>query len=118
MGGYHRCLMDEGYPFLYVSQKFLELLGWTKEELANHFDNKFLNMIHLDGRDIQSKSIFRILGKDGYHWISDSMDIEDHHILHGNIAVIYEKEKNDVLSSLTKDYTSLIIWKIRYKSLN
>ena len=37
------------------------------------------------------------------------MDIEDHHILHENIAVIYEKEKNDVLSSLTKDYTSLII---------
>ena len=37
------------------------------------------------------------------------MDIEDHHILHGNIAVIYEKEKNDVFSSLTKDYTSLII---------
>ena len=113
MGGYHRCLMDEGYPFLYVSQKFLELLGWTKEELANHFDNKFLNMIHPDDRDIQSKSIFRILGKDGYHWISDSMDIEDHHILHGNIAditkFIYEKEKNDVLSSLTKDYTSLII---------
>ena len=46
------------------------------------------------------------------------MDIEDHHILHGSIAVIYEKEKNDVLSSLTKDYTSLIIWRIRYKSLN
>lgn len=37
------------------------------------------------------------------------MDIEDHHILHGNIAIIYEKDKNDVLSSLTKDYTSLII---------
>ena len=46
MGGYHRCLMDEGYPFLSVSQKFLELLGWSKEELANHFDNKLLNMIH------------------------------------------------------------------------
>lgn len=46
MDGYHRCLMNEGYPFLYVSQKFLELLGWTKKELANHFDNKFLNMIH------------------------------------------------------------------------
>lgn len=46
MDGYHRCLMDEGYPFLYVSQKFLELLGWSKEELANHFDNKLLNMIH------------------------------------------------------------------------
>ena len=32
IGGYHRCSLEDGYPFLYVSLKFLEMLGWSKKE--------------------------------------------------------------------------------------
>lgn len=47
-GGYHRCSEEEGYPFLYISDRFLELTGWTKEEIEDKFDNKFLNMVHME----------------------------------------------------------------------
>ena len=38
MGGYHRCSLEDGYPFLYVSLKFQEILGWSKEEIETRFD--------------------------------------------------------------------------------
>ena len=44
IGGYHRCSLEDGYPFLYVSLKFQEIFGWSKEGkrqvicwIENHF---------------------------------------------------------------------------------
>lgn len=87
-GGYHRCALDEGFPFLYVSQRFLGMLGWTEEELHEKFDNKFMNLVHpedksiapeyvsriLEGRmsDSYQDVIYRLQCRDGYHWFSDS----------------------------------------------
>lgn len=51
MGGYHRCSLEDGYPFLYVSLKFQEILGWSKEEIETRFDNKLMNMVHPEDRD-------------------------------------------------------------------
>ena len=34
IGGYHRCSLEDGYPFLYVSLKFQEIFGWSKEEMV------------------------------------------------------------------------------------
>ncbi len=39
IGGYHRCSLEDGYPFLYVSLKFQEIFGWSKEEIETRFDN-------------------------------------------------------------------------------
>ena len=33
IGGYHRCSLEDGYPFLYVSLKFQEILGGQKKRL-------------------------------------------------------------------------------------
>ena len=38
-GGYHRCSLEEGHPFLYISDRFLSILGWTREEIKTIFDN-------------------------------------------------------------------------------
>ncbi len=56
-GGYHRCSPAEGYPFLHVSDEFLSILGWTREDIANRFDNKFLNMVHLDDRALLTEFV-------------------------------------------------------------
>lgn len=88
-GGYHRCSEEEGYPFLYISDRFLELTGWTKEEIKDKFDNKFLNMVHMDDEGLVDDyvevvkkhssdnldyldGIYRIQCKEGYRWFADS----------------------------------------------
>ena len=87
-GGYHRCSLEEGHPFLYISNRFLAILGWTREEIRTIFDNKFDNMLHPDDRNLSSDyvtrildtrghgsekdQIYRLLGKDGYHWVTDA----------------------------------------------
>ena len=36
-GGYHRCSLEEGHPFIYISDRFLAILGWTREEIKTEF---------------------------------------------------------------------------------
>lgn len=114
IGGYHRCSLEDGYPFLYVSLKFQEIFGWSKEEIETRFDNKLMNMVHPEDREIDLfNSVFRLLGKDGYHYVSESVEKEGNSILHVHISdvteFIREKEQNDILSALTMDYTSLVL---------
>ena len=114
IGGYHRCSLEEGYPFLYVSLKFQEIFGWSKEEIETRFDNKLMNMVHPEDRNLDLfHSVFRLLGKDGYHYVSESIEKEGDSILHGHISdmteFIREKEQNNILSALTMDYTSLVL---------
>ena len=114
IGGYHRCSLEDGYPFLYVSLKFQEIFGWSKEEIETRFDNKLMNMVHPEDREIDLfNSVFRLLGKDGYHYVSESVEKEGNSILHGHISdvteFIREKQPNTILSALTMDYTSLVL---------
>lgn len=114
IGGYHRCSLEDGYPFLYVSLKFQEIFGWSKEEIETRFDNKLMNMVHPEDREMDLfNSVFRLLGKDGYHYVSESVEKEGNSILHGHISdvteFIREKEQNNILSALTMDYTSLVL---------
>lgn len=114
IGGYHRCSLEDGYPFLYVSLKFQEIFGWSKEEIETRFDNKLMNMVHPEDRNLDLfHSVFRLLGKDGYHYVSESVEKEGNSILLGHISdmteFIREKEQNNILSALTMDYTSLVL---------
>lgn len=114
IGGYHRCSLEDGYPFLYVSLKFQEIFGWSKEEIETRFGNKLMNMVHPEDREMDLfNSVFRLLGKDGYHYVSESIEKEGNSILHGHISdvteFIREKEQNNILSALTMDYTSLVL---------
>lgn len=115
-GGYHRCSKEDGYPFLYISDRFLEMTGWTKKEIEEKFDNKFLNMVFPDDEnivndyvDVISKhegdddyvdGIYRIQCKNGYRWFSDSsvlVKIDNETFLQGIISDItpyIEKEKH------------------------
>lgn len=90
-GGYHQCAAEEGFPFLYVSERFLEIFGWTRNEIREKFDNKFINMLHPDDRkltlqyvdhiqnnpasDNVGDVIYRMKAKKGYIWVTDASSV-------------------------------------------
>ena len=49
-GGFHCCAEDpeNGYPFVYISDRFLEILGWEREEFAAKFNNCYTALLHPD----------------------------------------------------------------------
>ena len=109
LGGYYRCSADEGYPFLFVSDDFLNTLHWTQKEIETEFDNKLIRMLHPEDRSRLEKNrdsmldqnnvgscqnvIFRLKGKDGYHWVSDSYSA-----LKQDAALFFQGNITDVTS--------------------
>lgn len=54
--GYYRCSNKEGYPFLFMSDDFLNTLHWTQKEIETEFDNKLVNMLHPEDRSRLEKN--------------------------------------------------------------
>ena len=137
LGGYYRCSADEGYPFLFVSDDFLNTLHWTQKEIETEFDNRLIHMLHPEDRSRLEKNrdsmldqnnvgscqnvIFRLKGKDGYHWVSDSYSAlkqDSSLFFQGNItdvtSFMLDKEKraeerNQMLTALTMEYSTVIM---------
>ena len=138
-GGYHRCSLEEGHPFLYISDRFFAILGWTREEIRTNFHNKFDNMLHPDDRNLSSDyvtrildtcgrgltkdQIYRVLGKDGYHWVTDATTLVksgNQTFFQGNITdftdFVKAKEKKEqeielqreIIEGLGKEYFSVL----------
>ena len=135
--GYYRCSYKEGYPFLFVSDDFLNTLHWTQKEIETEFDNKLVNMLHPEDRSRLEKNrdllrnqykvgscqnvVFRLKGKDGYHWVSDSYSALKQDLslfFQGNITDVTNfmldkekrvEERNQMLTALTMEYTTVIV---------
>lgn len=84
-GGYHRCDINDGYKLTFISDSFLDIIGWTKEELENELENKYINLIIPKDREMFKElvqqlnkkgsisAVYRIQRKDGsIRWIQDS----------------------------------------------
>lgn len=116
-GGYYRCSSEQGYPFTYVTERFLDILGWTEKELQDKFDSCFINLLHVDDQKLvddyvnrisapenkqkYQEQIYRLSGKNGYRWVVDTtmqMDINGKTFYQGFISditrFIEEIEKN------------------------
>ena len=110
-GGFYICQnsREKGFPLVYMSQRFLDILGWTKKEIAERFSNKYIRLIYpedwrrglrykSDGDEayhLQGDNVFRMLGKDSYHWVSGTakeVEMNGHKYIVGNIFDI----NNDV----------------------
>ncbi len=101
-GGYHRCAMAPGWPFIYFGTSFEAITGWTREEILTEFDNLFINMVLPEDiplcagiiADIEdngySNAVYRIKKKGGGHiWVSDStmrVDLGAESFYHGVLA--------------------------------
>ncbi len=64
-GGYHRCEVAFGYPFIDISPRFCEIFGYTREEIKTLFDNKYLNMVHPEDKEKLTYAISDELSHDG-----------------------------------------------------
>ena len=88
-GGLHCCenAPERGYPFIYVSDRFLEILGWSRAEFREKFHDRYLPLVHPEDHESglrycaqenagayssQGDSVFRLLGKDGYRWVTSA----------------------------------------------
>lgn len=136
-GGFHCCSADDGYPFVYIGNGFTEMLGWTKEEIEEKFENKYLNLVHPEDRELVcdyvtkvstakdnkngNRSVYRLLGKDGYHWIADDdtlIEIDGERLFQGFITDIttyiesrdrYQEELEAQLD-VERHYLNVLCW--------
>lgn len=86
--GYHCCADTPDYDFLFVSNKFLKMLGYTRQEIKDLFDDKFRNMVHPADWEKNfggEKSIsidqltdlcfkYRMKARNGYIWVEVHTD--------------------------------------------
>lgn len=83
-GGYHWCADNVEHDFLYISEQFQEMFGYTEKEISEIFERKYMNMVHPDDRDrvkievsnmgkstAISQFEYRMKSKRGYIWVID-----------------------------------------------
>lgn len=92
-GGYYRCAVTDKYEFLYVSQGFLDMLGYTREELKTLYNDEFVRLIHPDDvsfvaqeshntvhRDVVDYTPFRIRHRDGHYlYVVEQSQLTEHY---------------------------------------
>lgn len=136
-GGFHCCSADDGYPFIYIGEGFAEMLGWTVNEIETRFENKYLNMVHPEDRELVmnyvteiaanrdkksgTRSVYRLLGKNGYQWIADDdtlIEVEGVTLFQGFITDItsyiesrdrYQEELENQLD-IERHYLDVLCW--------
>lgn len=88
-GGIKQCLNDKAFTIVDVNKCFLEMFGFSRSELAENFNNHFLEMIHPADRDSvcehvsrlctkgdRLKKEYRVLCRDGsYKWVMDNAQL-------------------------------------------
>lgn len=92
-GGYHQCYDTTDFPIKHVSDRFLDMIGYTKEELELNFDNKFMNLIYPADRELMMETVrysrgnnglftgeYRMYTANGIIWVRDQTRI----IVHDN----------------------------------
>ncbi len=84
-GGYHRCGTTGGFKLQFLSQSFLDVVGWTKEEIENELNNDYINIVAPEDRDFfmshepilrengRVELVYRVRRNDGTRrWIQDA----------------------------------------------
>lgn len=107
-GGYHRCADTPDYDFLYISNRFLEVFGYSREEIKELFDDKFMNMVHPDDRKNMVNAVnildgterllnieYRMKAKKGYIWVIDQTNRMDY-----NGEIFYQGSVVDVTETV------------------
>ena len=83
-GGYHCCAKNEDLDFIYISNRFLQISGYTRQQVSKQFDDKFMNMVHPDDRERVMEGVralsrseapynmeYRMKTSCGYIWVID-----------------------------------------------
>ncbi len=84
-GGYHRCSTSNGFILSFVSNSFLEITGYTREQLEKETNNSYINVVAPEDREYfmslepelmktgRINCAYRIMRRDGsLRWVQDS----------------------------------------------
>ncbi len=83
--GYHRCTTKDGFKLDFISDSFVEIVGWTREEIREELDNQFINIVAPEDRELfmsyepalvqdgRISVVYRVARRDGERrWVQDS----------------------------------------------
>ncbi len=109
-GGYHRCSTKDGFKLQFLSQSFLDVVGWTKEEIEQELNNEYLNIVAPEDREFfmshepeltkngRVDLVYRILRKDGTRrWIQDATIRTEY-----NGEMVYQCTLSDITEHVEK----------------
>lgn len=87
-GGYHQCYDKPDFPIKHVSDRFLDMIGYSKEEIELNFDNKYINLIYPADRELMRETVkysrgnhglftgeYRLYTANGIIWVRDQTRI-------------------------------------------
>lgn len=87
-GGVQKCTFDEKCEFVYISQGFINMTGYSRREIRSCFDNRFINTVYHEDVDRVEKQLaackgkgaidleYRLEKKDGeIIWVTDRCNI-------------------------------------------
>lgn len=130
-GGYHRCLPTEDCEFAYISSRFLQIFGYTREEIKELFDNKYMNMVHPEDRPKLNKGNcnllkdggsfnmeYRMLSKKGYIWVVEQSKYTEVHgekCIQGIVFDVTEAAKLRNQMKILKEHAPENIFLCRWK---
>lgn len=131
-GGYHHCADTPEWDFLYISNRFLEIFKYTREEIKALFDNKYLNMIHPDDRAAVRDCVlsmrlnsspynieYRMKSRDGYIWVIDQskfIELDGKRMIQGIVLNISDTVKLRDRMRMFVDNTPEDILLLNYKN--
>lgn len=117
-GGFYRCAVTDRFEFLYTSQAFLDMLGYTREELKTLYNDEFARMIHPD--DLQM-----VINSSNSTTLNDPVDYLPYRVRHKNgnyLYVVDQSRLNDIYGgvcwqSILVDVTELTVLRNRMRLL-
>lgn len=77
-GGVHQCRNDAELTLMEMSEGFLTMFGYSREDIRQRFDNKFINMIYPDDRQVLFDNIKKQLASGG-----NNLELE-YRVMHAN----------------------------------
>lgn len=91
MAGYFRLRKTEKLEILYVGRRFLDILGYTEEELRmssggslkalihpEDYETTMKQLVHMPGEEPVRALEFRIMSKHGYVWVLSDLKLSQH----------------------------------------
>lgn len=137
-GGYYTCYCTPDFDFKHISLRFLKVLGYTREEISEKFQDKMINMVVPEDRAILHDQMkidkkndvkvwqYRLFGANGVIWVCDCCHVAvqgKERYLTGIILDITENmerqlEANVVMETANADVFSIQNGKITYHTGN
>ncbi|MDO4555589.1 MAG: diguanylate cyclase, partial [Lachnospiraceae bacterium] len=128
-GAYHRCTISDGYQFLYISDEYVRMFGFSREQIRELFENRFLNMVHPEDQKrlfnlfeqvkrkevIKEKNVeYRMITSKGYIWVRDQgnfLDCPGERCMQGIVFDVTEerKRRNKLKKQAERDYLTNLL---------